>query len=119
MANVQDYLTLASEAEDLAAWIRIKLADKGVEVGLPGQEDWCWYLQVKHDGNVYFLGMNGNREKNPTNTEDGEWRIIVKKNRSIRQWMSGKGQITGEDGMFAMIEKILRGEPDVREVHEE
>jgi hypothetical protein len=31
---------------------------------LPGQEDWGWYLQVKYDGNDYFLGMSGNAEEN-------------------------------------------------------
>jgi hypothetical protein len=42
--------------EDLAAWLRIKLAENGVEVGPSGQEDWGWYLRVKYDGNGYFLG---------------------------------------------------------------
>jgi hypothetical protein len=44
--------------EDLAGWLRIKLADNGVEVSLPGQEDWGWYLRATYDGDSYFLGMN-------------------------------------------------------------
>jgi hypothetical protein len=103
--------------EDLAAWLRIELVNNCVESGLPGQEDWGWYLQVKHDGNAYFLGMNGNAEENSANVNDGEWRIIVKKNRSIWQRIRGMGAVTVEDGMFALIEKILRGEPDIRQVH--
>jgi hypothetical protein len=105
--------------EDLAAWLRIKLADSGTTVGPPGQEDWGWYLRVKYDRDSYFLGMSGYAEENSTNEDDGEWRIIVKKIRSIWQWVSGKGQITVLDGMLALIEKILRAEPDIREVYEE
>jgi hypothetical protein len=105
--------------EDLAAWLRIKLAENGVEVGPSGQEDWGWYLRVKYDGNGYFLGMSGKVEENPTNVNDGEWRIIVKKNLSIWQRMSGKGRITAEDGVFALIEKIVREETDIRVVHNE
>jgi hypothetical protein len=45
--------------EDLAAWLRIKLADRGATVGPPGQEDWGWYLRVKYDGDSYFLGNSG------------------------------------------------------------
>jgi hypothetical protein len=105
--------------EDLAAWLRIKLAGNGVEVGPPGQEDWGWYLQVKHDGNAYFLGMSGNREKNPTNTDDGEWRIIVKKNLSIWQRISGMGKIATDDAMLTLVEQILRSESDFRNVHRE
>ena len=70
----------------MAAWLGIKLADNGVEVSLPGQEDWGWYLQVKYDGDTYSPGMSGNAEKNSTNVHEGEWRIIVKKNLSI--WTS-------------------------------
>src|ERR1700747_1580719 len=70
--------------EDLAAWLRIKLADNGVQE-LPEQEDWGWYLAATYAGDPYLLGMNGNREQNPTNADDGEWRIIVKKNLSIWQ----------------------------------
>jgi hypothetical protein len=105
--------------EDLAAWLRIKLADRVATVGPPGQEDWGWYLQVKYDRDSYLLGMSGYAEENSANADDGEWRIVVKKNRSIWQWMSGKGQITVQDGMFALIQTILRNEPAIREVHDE
>jgi len=42
--------------EDLAAWLRIKLADNGVEVGPPGQEDWGWYLQATYGGDSIYSG---------------------------------------------------------------
>jgi hypothetical protein len=105
--------------EDLAAWLRIKLADNGVEVGPPGQEDWGWYLQAKYDGNAYFLGMSGKAEENPTNVNDGEWRIIIKKNLSIWRRLSGMGKIATDDAMLTLVEQILRSESDFRNVHRE
>lgn len=105
--------------EDLAAWLRIKLADNDVEVGPPGQEDWGWYLRLKYDGNAYFLGMSGKAEEKPTNVNDGDWRIIVKKNLSIWQRMSGKGKIATDDAMLILVEQILRSESDFKNVHRE
>lgn len=101
----------------MAAWLRIKLADNGVEVGPPGQEDWGWYLQAKHHGNAYVLGMNGNREKDPKNADDGEWRIIIKKNLSIWQRLRGIGKIATDDAMLILLEQILRSESDFKNVH--
>jgi len=105
--------------EDLAAWLRIKLADNGVEVGPPGQEDWGWYLQATYDGDSYFLGMSGNAEENSTNVDDGEWRIIVKKNLSIWQRLRGMGKIATDDAMMILVEQILRSESDFKNIHRE
>jgi hypothetical protein len=45
--------------EDLAAWLRDKLLNRGRDVPQLGQEDWGWYLKVKCDEGSYFLAMNG------------------------------------------------------------
>jgi hypothetical protein len=34
--------------EDLAAWLRIKLSERDVEVREPYQEDWGWKLPADH-----------------------------------------------------------------------
>jgi len=36
--------------------------------------------------------------------------IIVKKNRSIGQWLSNRGKISADDKMLVLIEEILRAE---------
>jgi hypothetical protein len=84
-----------------------------------GQEDWGWYLQATYGGDSYLLGMNGNRELNPTNTDDGEWRMIVKKNLSIWQRLKGMGKIATDDAMLILVEQILRSESDFKNVHRE
>jgi hypothetical protein len=96
--------------------LRTKLVEKCVEAGLPGQEDWGWYLQVRYGTNSYLLGMAPSGNENAAKDDDGEWRIIVEKHRSIWQRLSSKGQIGGDDSMVNLIDEILRKEPDFREV---
>jgi hypothetical protein len=105
--------------EDLALWLRDKLIAKGAAVSSSGQEDWGWYLNANSGTDGYFLGMSGNTKGNSANPDDGEWGIIIKKNRTIMQRITGKGKIAVDDAMFALVEAILHGETDFREVHEE
>lgn len=62
--------------EDLAAWLRAKLAEEHIRASEPDQEDWGWYLRAKQGNNSYFLATGGN-SANGTNRDYGEWRIIV------------------------------------------
>jgi hypothetical protein len=50
---------------------------------------------------------------------DGEWRIIVKKNLSIWQRIRGMGKIGTDDAMLILVERILRSESDFKNVHRE
>jgi|ERR1700733_2286929 hypothetical protein len=106
--------------EDLATWLKQKFIDRGTDVSQLGQEDWGWYLKVKCNNESYFVGMSGIPiETDKNQTDFGEWRIIVKKNRSIGQWVGNKGKISAGDKMLVLIEEILRAEPDFAGVHQE
>ena len=106
--------------EDLAAWLRDKLIDRGSEVSQIRQEDWGWYLKVKSNNESYFFGVSGIPvEDNEKEKDFGEWRIIVKKNRSIGQWLTNKGRIKADDNMLGLVQEILRAEPDFLDVHQE
>src|SRR5882762_1871246 len=105
--------------EDLAAWLKDKLIDRGRDVRQFGQEDWGWYLKVKNKES-YFLGMNGIPIETDQNQKDfGEWRIIVKTNRSIGQWLGNRCKMNADDEMLVLIEEILRAESDFADVHQE
>jgi hypothetical protein len=98
--------------EDLAAWLRSKLSEKGIHVSEPGQEDWGWFLRAKQGNDSYFLAVSGN-SANGTDQDYGEWRIIVLKKRSIWDQVMGKGKIEDDDPMLQIIEEILRAEADL------
>jgi hypothetical protein len=53
------------------------------------------------------------------NKDEGEWRIIIEKRRSIGQRLSGGGKINAEDSLVRTLEEILCAEPSVREVYRE
>jgi hypothetical protein len=82
--------------EDLAAWLRTKLSDRSIEVRQPYQEDWGWELPAKQGSDSYYLCMSGNSD-NSANKDEGEWRIIVEKRRSIWHRVSGVGKIAADD----------------------
>lgn len=105
--------------EDLAAWLRTKLIERGVEANLPYQEDWGWELPAMLGSNSYYLCMSGNSDKSSTNLDEGEWRIMVEKRRSFGQRLRGPSKITANDEMMRTIEELLRAEPTMGEVHRE
>jgi hypothetical protein len=101
--------------EDLAVWLRPKLAEKSIETNPPYQEDWGWELPAKMETDSYYLCMSGNAD-NPGNDE-GEWRIIVEKRRSIWDRLAGRAKITTDDPLARGIEEILSSDPAIRNVH--
>jgi hypothetical protein len=105
--------------EDLAAWLRVKLVDRNIEVFQPYQEDWGWELPAKDGSDSYYLCMSGNSDESSTNREEGEWRIIVEKRRSIWQRLHGNGKIVADDRMVRIIEELLSSESTIRDVHRE
>ena len=53
------------------------------------------------------------------NVDEGEWRIIVEKRRSLWQRLSGNGRIARNDEMTGLIEEILSADSTIRDVHRE
>ena len=101
--------------EDLAVWLRPKLSEKNIETTQPYQEDWGWELPAKTRTDSYYLCMSGNAD-NPGNDE-GEWRIIVEKRRSIWERLTSRAQITTDDSLATAIEQILSSDSAIRDVH--
>lgn len=103
--------------EDLAGWLRAKLAQRKIETSEAFQEDWGWGLPAKVGEHSYFLGVSGNADEPDGSNDEGEWRVIVEKRRSIWQRLRGKGKIAADDAMLNIIENILSAEPEIRNVH--
>jgi hypothetical protein len=102
--------------EDVAAWLRAKLGERGVHTKEPYQEDWGWELPVAASSGSYYLCIGGNSDESDVDKDQGEWRIIVEKKRSIGQRLTGKGKIAAGDDMAKIVEEILSAEAGIREV---
>jgi hypothetical protein len=90
--------------EDLAAWLRPKLIERGIQTAEPYQEDWGWELPARIGKDSYYLCMSGNSDGG---SDRGEWRIIIEKKRSIAARLAGKGKITADDQMVREVRHIL------------
>jgi hypothetical protein len=100
--------------EDLAAWLRDRLTGQGIDASAPGQEDWGWYLGARCGRQSYFLGMNGNPKAE--GSDEGEWRIIIEKTRSLWDIVTGRGKILEDDQMVRIVREILHEEPAFQNV---
>lgn len=105
--------------EDLAQWLGEKLTEKGAIPSAPGQEDWGWYLFVEQGSHRYFVGVGGNPAEGIAARNDGEWRIMVERRRSLWDRLRGRNRITNADPILAMIEDILRQQADIRNIKHE
>jgi hypothetical protein len=98
----EHFINPCSFGEDLAAWLRGKWEDKGIQTSAPGPEDWGWYLSANRGERSYFLGMNGNPDVK--GSDAGEWRIIVEKKRSLWEIVTRAGKIADDDPMLKILE---------------
>ena len=48
-----------------------------------------------------------------------DWIIQIHKNRTLKEKLTGANKLTMSDSFAAMLEKIVRGEPDFRDVRVE
>jgi hypothetical protein len=121
--NVSDvkahFINSCCFGEDLAAWLQQELTGKGVNVDTSGQEDWGWYLLAQRDSQHYLVGITGYRSEDPVGRNDGEWRIMVGKKRSIWEKLRGRNITTEDDPMLAIIEEILHEQAGIRNVRRE
>ena len=120
LSEVKDhFINPCCFGEDLAAWLRGKLLEKGLEVTEPGQEDWGWYIEASYGGRWYFIGVGGNAFETGGDKNRGEWRIMLEEHRSVWERLTRKDEPPGAEEMLAVIRGILEAEPDFQNVSRE
>ncbi len=102
--------------EDLAGWLRDKLLEKGLEATQPDQEDWGWYIEANYRGDWYFIGIGGNPDEFGKNNNQGEWRVMIKKHRSVWEKLTRKNEMSGAEEMMNLIREVIEMEPDFNNV---
>jgi hypothetical protein len=99
--------------ESVLKWLSEKLAGTGYEATDPATEDWGWYVYVEGHGAKYMVGASGDPDRP---APDMDWIIQIHKNRTLKEKLTGANKLTTSDGFVAMLEKMVRGEPDFRDV---
>ena len=96
--------------QSFLAWLRARLEALGQEVDGPDTEDWGWYLGVRTAAGRYIVGASVIPD------DDGDdWTIRLWRERSLREWITGKGRVTREDDLARLLERLVREEMEATE----
>lgn len=105
--------------EDSAPWLRGRLLAMGFEATAPAQEDWGWYVEVKHKGGWYFIGVGGNAVEAGRGDNRGEWRVMVEKRRTVWEKLTGGGGAAEAGEVADAVWRILKAEADFTNLRRE
>jgi hypothetical protein len=94
-------------------WLREELLRAKYGVTEPDTEDWGWYIHVEGAGVSYLVGASA-EAADPTPTL--AWIVQVHKNRSMKEKVLGQNKMAADDPLFALIEKIVRGDSRIEQV---
>jgi hypothetical protein len=99
--------------QSVLRWLRSELAMAHCTVTEPSTEDWGWYVDVEVEGAHYLVGASADAEGA---TRDIEWILQVHKHRSLKEKILGQNKMTADDRLVALIERIVRADPQISEV---
>ena len=99
--------------QSVLTWLRGELAKAHYTATEPGTEDWGWYIDVTGNDGSYLVGASADADGS---TADVEWVIQVHKHQSFADKMLGRNKMAADDSLGALIERILRADPQISEV---
>jgi len=99
--------------QSVLTWLRGELAKAHYTATEPGTEDWGWYIDVTGNDGSYLVGASADADGS---TADVEWVIQVHKHQSFADKMLGRNKMADDDSLGALIERILRADPQISEV---
>jgi len=97
--------------QSFLAWLRPRLEGLGHRVDGPHTEDWGWYLDVRSPTKSYLVGAHAMECP-----EGADWSIHLSRQRSFRDWITGKNWITRDDPLVRLVERIVREETEANEI---
>lgn len=99
--------------QSVLRWLRDELLRAQYRVTEPDTEDWGWYIEVESADASYLVGASADAS-DPTATV--EWVVQVHKNRSMMDKVLGRNKMAADDPLFALIERIVRGDSSIEQV---
>ena len=99
--------------ETVLLWLREGLLKAQYRVTEPDTEDWGWYIHVEGADASYLVGASA-EAADPTPIV--AWIVQVHKNRSMKDKVLGRNKMATDDPLFALIEKIVRGDSRIEQV---
>ena len=104
----------AVAGESVLKWAVEQLKENGYESTPPEAEDWGWCAYVTGRGVRYLVGASAD----PTETTtSADWTIQIHRERSLKDRFTGRNKLTPDDPLSALIEGILRADPEIDGVY--
>ena len=99
--------------QSVLTWLRGELAKAHYTATEPGTEDWGWYIDVTGNDGSYLVGASADADGSTPNVE---WVIQVHKHRSFTDKVFGRNKMVADDSLPALIERIVRADPQISDV---
>jgi len=99
--------------QSVLKWLRAELAKAQYTATEPDTEDWGWYIDVTGNDGSYLVGASADADGS---TPDVEWVVQIHKHRSFRDKVFGRNKMATNDPVVALIERIVRADPQISEV---
>ena len=99
--------------QSVLLWLREELLRAQYRVTEPDTEDWGWYIDVESAAASYLIGASA-EAVDPTPTF--AWVLQVHNKRSMKDKILGRNKMAADDPLFALIERIVRGDSAIEHV---
>ena len=99
--------------QSVLTWLRAELAKAQYTASEPDTEDWGWYIDVTGNDGSYLVGASADADGS---TPSVEWVIQVHKHRSFTDKVFGRNKMLADDSLAALIERIVRADPQISDV---
>ena len=99
--------------QSVLTWLRAELAKAQYTATEPDTEDWGWYIDVTGNDGSYLVGASADADGS---TPDVEWVVQIHKHRSFSDKVFGRNKMAEDDSLAALIERIVRADPQISDV---
>jgi hypothetical protein len=99
--------------QSVLTWLRAELAKAQYTATEPDTEDWGWYIDVTGNDGSYLVGASADADGS---TADIEWVVQIHKHRSFSDKVFGRNKMAEDDSLAALIERIVRADPQISDV---
>jgi hypothetical protein len=96
---------------ELAHWLSLQLAKRGIMTGYPLGEDWGWFIEYLEGETEVMIGCNSEaREGDGYTSKPIAWRVFVRQPRSFVQRLKGKKLSPRVEELARAVTSVLEAE---------
>lgn len=104
----EDFINDCCFGEDFSLWLVASLTEAGVDADVICMEDFGWANQASYEGASYLMCVAGYPDEQPRSPNDGVWRIMLERNRTLLDMVLGKNKTTVSEPIVKKITEVLR-----------